>query len=81
MSRVRFEDDELDDEDGYEDEDFEESPDLGPDERDADLLDGTWEQRYYTQRASGPDWHGIQVGIALLLAIALLVPLILAALG
>jgi hypothetical protein len=54
-------------------------PDLGPDERDADLMDGTWEQRYYAEPAARRDWQSIYVGIALLILMAMLIPLILAA--
>jgi hypothetical protein len=52
-------------------------PDLGPDERDGDLLDGTWEMRYYTGQSRSRDWNAIGVGLALLLLVALLLPLFL----
>lgn len=79
MARVRYEDD---DEEFEEDDEYDglDGPDLGPDERDADLLDGSWERRYYTEpSARGRDWRSIQVGIGLLLVMALVLPLILAA--
>lgn len=50
---------------------------LGPDERDADLLDGSWEQRYYAGRTRQRDWQGITVGLSLLVLLGLLVPTIL----
>jgi hypothetical protein len=78
MRVERFDDedefDDLDDEEEFEDE----GPDLGPDERDADLLDGTWELRYYTQQERPRDWRSIYVGIAILVSVALLLPALLA---
>lgn len=54
---------------------------LGPDERDRDLLDGTWEQEYYsTERRPSRDWNAIGVGIALLLLMGLILPTVLFAL-
>lgn len=47
---------------------------LGPDERDADLLDGSWEQRHYAGQVARRDWTAIYVGIALLIVISLVVP-------
>ncbi|MGI8926911.1 MAG: hypothetical protein ACR2HN_09740 [Tepidiformaceae bacterium] len=49
-------------------------PALGPDERDMDLLDGSWEQRYYSGRERGRDWSAIGTGLALLILAALLLP-------
>jgi hypothetical protein len=72
------------DEDEIEDEDEELGDegldDLGPDERDADLMDGSWERQYYArqEQADVRDWRGIYTGIALLLLAALIVPLLLA---
>lgn len=54
-------------------------PDLGPDERDRDLMDGTWEQRYYSGQHRTRDWNTIGLGIAILVVIALVLPIILAA--
>ncbi len=51
-------------------------PDLGPDERDRDLMDGTWEERHYSGRAPSRDWRSIGVGLALLVLLAMLVPVL-----
>ena len=73
MGRV-LDDDEID-EDAYFDD---EEPDLGPDERDADILDGSWEQQYYTRRQPRRgDWEAVKVGVGLLIIIALVAPLLL----
>jgi hypothetical protein len=58
--------------DGEEPEDDE--PDLGPDERDADLLDGSWEQRYYSGQDRRFDWNTIYVGLALLALLGIIIP-------
>lgn len=50
--------------------------DLGPDERDADLMDGSWEERYYAGRVRARDWRAIGVAISLLVLLGLLVPAI-----
>lgn|GEM_PF-997492 len=63
-----LDDDEFDDYD---------EPDLGPDERDADLLDGTWEQRYYSGQLRTIDWHTIFVGLSLLALLGIVIPAIL----
>jgi hypothetical protein len=52
-------------------------PDLGPDERDFDLIDGSWEQRYYRGETRSRDWNTIGIGIALLVLIAMLLPAVL----
>ena len=52
-------------------------PDLGPDERDMDLMDGSWEQRYYSGKEGGRDWNTIGVGIGLLVLVSLVVPMFL----
>ncbi len=52
-------------------------PGLGPDEHDLDLLDGSWEARYYAGRHRTRDWHSIYVGLALLVLLGLVVPAIL----
>lgn len=57
----------------YDDE--EEEPDLGPDERDRDLLDGSWEENYYAGRVRTRDWRAITVGISLLVLAAMLASL------
>lgn len=71
--------DELYEEDAYDDDaDFvPDEPDLGPDERDRDLMDGTWEHEYYTGRMRTRDWNAVLAGIALLVVIALVLPMIL----
>lgn len=51
-------------------------PELGPDERDLDLLDGSWEQQYYAGARRTRDWRGIGVGIALLVLLAMLIPVL-----
>ena len=52
-------------------------PELGPDDRDRDLLDGSWEQRYYAGGVRTRDWHSIGIGIGLLFLLAMIVPLVL----
>ena len=49
--------------------------DLGPDERDRDLLDGSWEDSYYKGDVKQRDWHAIYVGIAIVVLAAILLPL------
>lgn len=58
------------------DDDIDYGPDLGPDERDADLLDGSWEERYYAGRTRGRDWQAIGVALALLALLGMLIPAI-----
>jgi hypothetical protein len=60
------EDDEDDLDDGFE------GPDLGPDERDMDLLDGSWEERYYAGRLRQRDWSTVLLGLALLALLGML---------
>jgi hypothetical protein len=68
----------LDGEDEYDDEDWDEYTDApGPDERDRDLMDGSWEQKYYSGRLRSMDWNSILVAIALLALAGLIVPTIL----
>lgn len=52
-------------------------PNLGPDERDMDLLDGSWEREYYAGRRPGRDWKTIGVGMGLLVLLAMILPAIL----
>ena len=52
-------------------------PDLGPDERDMDLMDGSWEQRYYSGKQRTRDWNAIGMGIAVLVLVSLIVPMFL----
>lgn len=53
---------------------------FGPDERDRDLLDGSWERQYYAGRNRRRDWNSIGIGIALLLLMGMLLPTLLIAL-
>jgi hypothetical protein len=64
--------------DDYDDED--EDLILGPDERDRDLLDGSWERQYYATERRSRDWGAIGVGVALLLLMGMLLPSLLIAL-
>jgi len=52
-------------------------PNLGPDERDRDLMDGSWEQRYYQGRTRKRDWTAIMTGLGLLVLLGMLLPAIL----
>ncbi len=61
-------------EEALEEEFGDDEPDLGPDERDLDLLDGTWEERYYSGRVRQRDWQGVWVGLALLALMGLIIP-------
>jgi hypothetical protein len=51
--------------------------DLGPDERDLDLLDGSWEQEYYSGRQKTRDWNTVMVAVALLVVGAMVIPMLL----
>lgn len=51
--------------------DYEDQEDLGPDERDRDLLDGTWEEDYYAGRVRTRDWRSITIAISLLVLAAM----------
>ena len=53
---------------------LEDEPDLGPDDRDRDLMDGSWEARYYGGRVRRRDWHSVYVGLAILILLGFLVP-------
>jgi len=59
------------------DEDEDDGPDLGPDERDRDLLDGSWEQAYYSGQTKKRDWNSIYAGVAILILLALIIPALL----
>lgn len=54
--------------------------DLGPDERDADLMDGRWEDRYYSGQVRQRDWNAIYLAVGLVIVVALMLPLLTAAL-
>lgn len=58
------------------DDDVNDAP--GPDERDRDLMDGTWEQEYYAGRVKTRNWNAIGAGIAILVLAGLIVPMVLA---
>lgn len=60
---------------GLHDED--EPRNLGPDERDMDLLDGSWEQRYYAGQTRTRDWQAITAAVGVLVLIGLILPLLL----
>lgn len=47
---------------------------LGPDEHDLDLLDGSWEQDYYSGKRRRRDWQNIGLAIAILLVLGLILP-------
>lgn len=51
--------------------------DLGPDERDRDLMDGSWESDYYAGRQRTRDWNAIMVGVALIVLAAIVLPMVL----
>lgn len=53
----------------------------GPDERDMDLLDGSWEEDYYAGQAGSRDWSAVALGIALIVVIAMVVPGLLVVIG
>ena len=64
-------------EDDEDDEFVEDEPELGPDERDADLLDGSWEEAYYAGRVRRRDWNSIAAAIGILFLLGLLLPTLL----
>ena len=49
----------------------------GPDERDRDLMDGSWEREYYSGRVKRRNWNAIGVGIAILVLAGLILLMIL----
>lgn len=75
--RVRYEDE---DSDEAEDETYEDEVDLGPDDRDADLMDGRWEDRYYSGQVRKRDWNSIYLAVGLVIVMAMVLPVVLAAL-
>ena len=50
---------------------------LGPDARDLDLMDGSWERDYYSGRVRTRDWNTIAKGLALVVLAAIFIPLLL----
>ena len=75
--RVRDEDEFEEDDDLDEFEDEDDIPNLGPDDRDRDLMDGSWEAEHYSGRRRTRDWSSITAGVALLIVIALVLPMLL----
>lgn len=59
-----------DDDDGY----WDDNDAPGPDERDRDLMDGSWEQRYYSGRIRHFDWNNLLIALALLAVLGMLLP-------
>lgn len=62
----------LDDEDEEYWDEEEDAP--GPDERDIDLLDGRWEERYYSGQERVRDWGTIGLAVAIVAALSLILP-------
>ncbi len=83
MSRPDDWDTPFDDDDAYDDDDDgpivlgraprDDTRDLGPDEHDMDLLDGSWEEEYYSGRHRTRNWNTIMLGLALLIVLGLLI--------
>ena len=51
-------------------------PGLGPDERDMDLMDGSWEQEYYSNDRRTRNWGAITVALGLLVVMGMLLPML-----
>jgi hypothetical protein len=51
--------------------------DLGPDERDMDLIDGSWEQRYYEPGRRAVNWNFAALALGLLALMGIVIPMIL----
>jgi hypothetical protein len=62
---------------GFHDGEPVDAPDLGPEARDLDLMDGSREQRYYRGQTRSRDWNSFTIGVALLVVIGMLLPLVL----
>lgn len=73
----RLDDDEDEDDPIPLGEDGSDEADLGPDARDLDLMDGSWERDYYSGRVRSRDWNTIAKGLALVVLAAILIPLLL----
>lgn len=75
------EDEDFDEEESvFEDEDDREGPLLyGPDERDRDLLDGTWERKHYGGKARSFNWEAIYPWLAAILILSMVIPVVLVA--
>jgi hypothetical protein len=61
---------------GVDQEGFDDDADLGPDERDMDLMDGSWEAGYYGGQHRTRDWHAVYVGLALLALLGITIPVL-----
>ena len=68
-------DDELEDE-GLQGEPIEIDGDVapGPDERDMDLMDGSWEAQYNSGERRSIDWNAVSIGLGILVLIGLVLP-------
>lgn len=62
------------DADERDDDEYADEPNLGPDARDMDLMDGSWEDRYYGGHVRQRDWRAIGAAISVLVLLGLLVP-------
>jgi hypothetical protein len=62
--------------DELEDDLEEEGIDLGPDDRDRDLMDGTWAQKYYSGKMKSRNWNAITAGVALVVVASLIIPML-----
>jgi len=71
-----YEEDEEEDDDPIPLDAFDDGPNLGPDERDRDLMDGTWERDYYGGKLRSVNWNAIVVAVSLLVLAGLIVPLV-----
>ena len=63
------------------DEDNGDEAGLGPDERDRDLMDGSWEDSYYAGDVKTRDWNTIIAGVSLIVLIAITIPMLLVLFG
>jgi hypothetical protein len=69
-------DDQLDEEAPLQGEPVEINADIapGPDERDMDLMDGSWEERHYAGKNRSLDWHAINIGLGIAVVVGIVVP-------
>ena len=62
----------------FEDEAYPEGPLLyGPDERDRDLIDGTWERKYYSGKLRQFNWAALYPWLAFILILSMVIPVVL----
>ncbi len=73
---IRDADDEAPEDEGPQGEPVEIDGDIapGPDERDLDLMDGSWEQKYYSGKRHGIDWNAVSLGLGILVLAGLVLP-------